>query len=285
MAFGWMARTTLMATVALAAWSATVSEDAVAQEIVCGDFYEIVPGDTLREIALNAYGTGDFDPIFEANRDVIPRPSLLLVGQRILIPCLDDDTAEAEEAAPTASVAAVRREILPFLPEPVTAEPTVAEPSPTEPAEAEDVAEAVAAAPRGPVGTTEVLPRLPVGNPASNSASTAQAAPTEARTGVVVESAAPQQQAPVAVTTTESLPVPPPGAATPAPTPEPVPTQAEAEETQPEQRAAEPVVAEPQNAEPAESIVVAVAEPAAEEPQTTFSLPGSTGRLEARAPS
>ncbi|MEM1345734.1 MAG: transporter substrate-binding domain-containing protein, partial [Pseudomonadota bacterium] len=85
--------------------------------------------------------------------------------------------------------------------------------------------------------------------------------------------------------TTESLPVPPPGAATTAPTPEPVPTQADAEETQPEQRAAEPVVAEPQNAEPAESIVVAVAEPAAEEPQTTFSLPGSTGRLEARAPS
>lgn len=64
-------------------------EDAAAQRITCGDYYAVQAGDTLREIAVGAYGSGNFELIFDANRDVLSTPSLLLVGQRLFIPCLD----------------------------------------------------------------------------------------------------------------------------------------------------------------------------------------------------
>ncbi|MBK0398902.1 transporter substrate-binding domain-containing protein [Limibaculum sp. M0105] len=70
--------------------------DAAAQvaRLACGSQpYTIQSGDTLRTIAMRAYGRGDYNPIFDANRDVISNPSLLRVGQRIVIPCLGETPA------------------------------------------------------------------------------------------------------------------------------------------------------------------------------------------------
>lgn len=77
---------------------------AAAQDrIACGEFYEVRAGDTLRDIAVSAYGVGNYQLIFNANREILARPSLLLVGQRLFIPCLDGSgprsRAEIEAAA------------------------------------------------------------------------------------------------------------------------------------------------------------------------------------------
>ena len=64
--------------------------NAAAQDrAVCGSLYRVAPGDTLREIALRAYGTGDYQAIFEANRDTMTSVSRIEVGDELLIPCLD----------------------------------------------------------------------------------------------------------------------------------------------------------------------------------------------------
>lgn len=81
--------------------------DAPAQStrIACGGTpYTIQSGDTLRAIAIRAYGRGSFEPIVEANRDVIQNPSLLRVGQRIVIPC--PGTVVPAATAPAAAPAA-----------------------------------------------------------------------------------------------------------------------------------------------------------------------------------
>jgi len=66
------------------------SPDAAAQtRIACGSFYRVAPGDTLHRIATRAYGKGNYQAIFEANRDVLPDISLIAVGDELLIPCLD----------------------------------------------------------------------------------------------------------------------------------------------------------------------------------------------------
>ncbi|MEE8248095.1 MAG: transporter substrate-binding domain-containing protein [Alphaproteobacteria bacterium] len=66
------------------------SSDAVAQaRIACGSFYRVAPGDTLHRIATRAYGSGNYQAIFEANRDILPNISRISVGDELLIPCLD----------------------------------------------------------------------------------------------------------------------------------------------------------------------------------------------------
>ncbi len=66
------------------------SSDAVAQaRIACGSFYRVAPGDTLHRIATRAYGSGDYQAIFAANRDILPDISRIAVGDDLLIPCLD----------------------------------------------------------------------------------------------------------------------------------------------------------------------------------------------------
>lgn len=77
--------------------------------ITCGEFYDVLPGDTLREIALRAYGVGSYQLIFSANQDILRTPSLLLVGQRLFIPCPDgvgpstrQEAAAATQPAPLA---------------------------------------------------------------------------------------------------------------------------------------------------------------------------------------
>ena len=75
---------------ALLAAIAGPSSDAAAQaRIACGSFYRVAPGDTLHRIATRAYGKGDYQTIFEANRDILPDISRIAVGDELLIPCLD----------------------------------------------------------------------------------------------------------------------------------------------------------------------------------------------------
>jgi len=66
------------------------SSDAVAQaRIACGSFYRVAPGDTLHRIATRAYGSGNYQAIFAANRDILPDTSRIEIGDDLLIPCLD----------------------------------------------------------------------------------------------------------------------------------------------------------------------------------------------------
>lgn len=94
---------------------------AAGQGIDCGSFYRISPGDTLHKIAMRAYGEGDYQAIFDANRDILPDISRIEVGDELLIPCLDGTgpasrrealASGAEGAADTplaeASAAAIR---------------------------------------------------------------------------------------------------------------------------------------------------------------------------------
>ena len=50
-------------------------------------FHVVVEGDTLASIAEYFYGGAEFSgKILEANRDVLPQPDALRVGQRLVIP-------------------------------------------------------------------------------------------------------------------------------------------------------------------------------------------------------
>lgn len=92
--------------------SLALSQDTGAQQadtIACGGRYVVVAGDTLREIALRSYTTGNYQIIFNANRDVLADPNLLLIGQSLFIPCLDGSgpstLQQAEGQAPAETVA------------------------------------------------------------------------------------------------------------------------------------------------------------------------------------
>lgn len=106
---------------ALLALTAGLPGSALAQQgrVACGGVYTVQPGDTLRGVALRAYDRGIYEIIFEANRGVLTDPELLLVGQRIFIPCIDGsqvtggqairrDLRTAAEAPSTVRVAARR---------------------------------------------------------------------------------------------------------------------------------------------------------------------------------
>ena len=48
--------------------------------------YTVVAGDTLSKIATEFYGSADWEPIYEANKDRMKSPSDLRVGQTLVIP-------------------------------------------------------------------------------------------------------------------------------------------------------------------------------------------------------
>lgn len=79
----------LAVTVAAGTASLIVPAEAEAQVVSCGGDYVVLPGDTLSEIAVRAYGAGRFGPIFEANRNAISSPQRLEIGVQLFIPCLD----------------------------------------------------------------------------------------------------------------------------------------------------------------------------------------------------
>lgn len=68
--------------------------------IVCGALHTVERGETLFKIAKAAYGDGDqYLQIFEANRDLLPDPSSLEVGDQIVVPCGDGTGAETRRGA------------------------------------------------------------------------------------------------------------------------------------------------------------------------------------------
>lgn len=66
---------------------AGTADQAEAQAFACGTTYRVNPGDTLQEIAIRAYGTGDYQTIFAANRGVLADPARLKIGDELTIPC------------------------------------------------------------------------------------------------------------------------------------------------------------------------------------------------------
>ena len=65
-----------------------------------GDTYVIQPGDSLGKIARKRYGDeGLYMTIYEANRDVLSDPSIVVVGQEIVLPKLEGEQSSPE--APT----------------------------------------------------------------------------------------------------------------------------------------------------------------------------------------
>jgi len=148
-------------------------------DIRCGEFYEVVPGDTLRELALRAYEVGSYQIIYNANQDILDNPSLLIVGQRLFIPCLDGSgpatREDAERRASADAAADIRTDAVPDATE-ATAEP-----------DADGESEDVAAADPEEVGPAVPPPEVddsglqplqpPVGATAADRIETASAAP------------------------------------------------------------------------------------------------------------
>ncbi|WP_170479760.1 transporter substrate-binding domain-containing protein [Ruegeria arenilitoris] len=68
---------------------AVLAGSASAQE-ACAT-YEIRRGDSLRELAIQVYATEDYSFIYDANRNVIgSNPNIIRVGDKLVMPCLDD---------------------------------------------------------------------------------------------------------------------------------------------------------------------------------------------------
>lgn len=75
---------------------------AAAQQIACGAPYTVVRGDTLQVITNRAYGPGkSYQLLYSANRAAIGgNPSLIEVGLRLDVPCLDSAGATAPTPVP-----------------------------------------------------------------------------------------------------------------------------------------------------------------------------------------
>jgi len=54
---------------------------------VCGQFYTIHRGDTLTDLAWQAYNSGDFKPITSANSEILSESAGLVPGTELWIPC------------------------------------------------------------------------------------------------------------------------------------------------------------------------------------------------------
>lgn len=70
--------------------AAATHTPAIAQSAIdCTKPYTIRPGDTMRSIAIRAYGNDDYQGIWQANRATIgPDVNLIEVGDQLTIPCL-----------------------------------------------------------------------------------------------------------------------------------------------------------------------------------------------------
>ena len=75
--------------VLLAAIAGPWPDAGAGARIACGAFYRVAPGDTLHRIATRAYGNGNYQAVFAANRDILPDISRIEIGDDLLIPCLD----------------------------------------------------------------------------------------------------------------------------------------------------------------------------------------------------
>ncbi|MEO0387865.1 MAG: transporter substrate-binding domain-containing protein [Pseudomonadota bacterium] len=98
--------TMLLAATAISA----LATSAQADDITCGEEYTVRAGDFLSGIAQRAYDDiGAFRVIYDVNRDLIgPNPGIIRIGQRLLIPCLGNQTAQQPSAAPAGDSAPIR---------------------------------------------------------------------------------------------------------------------------------------------------------------------------------
>ena len=84
-----LARRALTGGAAGLALSVALTFSATDAQAECDTFYRVVPGDTLRGIAVQNIGNEDYQTIFRANDDILQTPALIEVGQLLYLPCAD----------------------------------------------------------------------------------------------------------------------------------------------------------------------------------------------------
>jgi len=75
----------------------TLSAGAAAAQEACTN-YTVEDGDTMATIAIAAYGTSNYQPIFNANRNVITNPNALEPGLVLALPCADGSLPNGQSA-------------------------------------------------------------------------------------------------------------------------------------------------------------------------------------------
>lgn len=84
--------------VVMSATAATaLSAGAAAAQEACTN-YTVQDGDTMATIAIAAYGTSNYQPIFNANRNVITNPNSLAPGLVLALPCEDGSLPNGQSA-------------------------------------------------------------------------------------------------------------------------------------------------------------------------------------------
>ncbi|WP_170349894.1 MULTISPECIES: transporter substrate-binding domain-containing protein [Ruegeria] len=84
--------------VALSATAVTaLSAGAAAAQEACTN-YTVADGDTMATIAIAAYGTSNYQPIFNANRNLITNPNDLAPGLVLALPCEDGSLPNGQSA-------------------------------------------------------------------------------------------------------------------------------------------------------------------------------------------
>lgn len=74
-----------------------LSAGAAAAQEACTN-YTVADGDTMATIAIAAYGTSNYQPIFNANRNVINNPNSLEPGLVLALPCADGSLPNGQSA-------------------------------------------------------------------------------------------------------------------------------------------------------------------------------------------
>ena len=74
-----------------------LSAGAAAAQEACTN-YTVADGDTMATIAIAAYGTSNYQPIFNANRNVITNPNSLAPGLVLALPCADGSLPNGQSA-------------------------------------------------------------------------------------------------------------------------------------------------------------------------------------------
>jgi ABC-type amino acid transport substrate-binding protein len=75
-----------------------VSAGAASAQEACTN-YTVADGDTLATIAIAAYGSSNYQPIFNANRNIVTDPTSLDVGMVLALPCEDGSLPSGVSAA------------------------------------------------------------------------------------------------------------------------------------------------------------------------------------------
>ena len=80
-----------------AAAAAALTAGAASAQEACTN-YTVTDGDTLATISIAAYGTSNYQPIFNANRNIISNPTDLKPGLVLALPCEDGSLPNGQSA-------------------------------------------------------------------------------------------------------------------------------------------------------------------------------------------